>query len=609
MKSHVALLGMVLADASAGCAASTPADYDFGLGRDLKTISRRVGTEGESFLTITLPNFGRSLEQALDLGQVAPSHFQGFRKRGAIPSFGRGMLGLVFDKDTGTLLDNPCLEAIQGLRQVSYLFKKIEVPCADWRTTNAFRTFVKTDQSVQDSRLSKGDPLLVDFKRVSRLLFGHMLSELDREVYNGRVVPKHGPGSTSQRILGNAKYQQKVWTERLEEVFPAMDYLYASPRHYFDAIEDGVGPVWLDPGNEPPVRVVAVPKTLEKPRIIAIEPVHTQYVQQGLMEMFLEKLERNDTLLRQLIGFKDQDYSRDLVLRGSAGPNPSIATLDLSEASDRVSIQHVETLLGDYDWLCRSVFACRSSKAEVPGYGIRTLAKYASMGSALTFPLEAMVFTTLVFLGIENARGYRFTNRSQFRDFVGSVRIYGDDIIVPVEFAGSVVKSLEDFGLKVNPHKSFWNGMFRESCGMDAYDGHDVTVVKLTRPLPTLREHAEGIISAVSFRNHMYNRGYWHTARFLDELIGKLIPFPSVWETSPALGRHSFLGYETQRECPHLQRPLVKAAVVDALIPKSPLQDQEALLKFFLKRGDEPIFGKHLERAGRPDAVRIKLSG
>jgi hypothetical protein len=38
--------------------------------RDFKTVADRTKAEGDSFLTITLPNFGRDLDEALDLGQV-----------------------------------------------------------------------------------------------------------------------------------------------------------------------------------------------------------------------------------------------------------------------------------------------------------------------------------------------------------------------------------------------------------------------------------------------------------------------------------------------------------------------------------------------------------
>lgn len=597
MKSHVLLLNRVLEDSGTWCCTSTT--------RDLKTITRRIKDEGLSFLTITLPAFAKDFEQALDQELVDSTLFVGYAKNGRLPRFLGGFVSQVFDLTTGALLDEPSVNAIKCVRQICYLFHKLELPCSSQREKDAFRSFIECEQSVRDSMDSLASSDKEDFKRISRLLFGRMFSVIDRKIYDGECVPKHGPGATADRVRGNAKYSNKVWTDRLEEVFPAMDFLYSSIRHYLNDVEDGVGPVWLDPGAESPVRVVSVPKTLKTPRIIAIEPVHMQYVQQGLMEMIVEAIERHDNLLHHFIGFTDQQPNRDLACQGSR--DGDLATLDLSEASDRVSTLHVELLMDDYHWLTSAVFACRSSTAEVPGWGIHTLSKFASMGSALTFPLEAMVFLTIVFLGIEREHNAQMSEEL-ISEFIGKVRVYGDDIIVPVEYVRSVIDVLETFGLKVNINKSFWTGKFRESCGGDYYAGYDVTVIRSRRELPPSPKHVQEIISAVSLRNQVYLSGFWVTADFLDVWLGKIIPMPNVHDTSPGLGRYSHLGYESQRECPVLQRSLVKAAVVTSVIPKSHLGDHDALLKCFLKRGSEPFADrKHLERAGRPECVDMKL--
>jgi hypothetical protein len=237
------------------------------------------------------------------------------------------------------------------------------------------------------------------------------------------------------------------------------------------------------------------------------------------------------------------------------------------------------------------------------------------MGSALCFPIEAIVFTTIVFMAISKERkvplSYNFLS-----EYVGKVRIYGDDIIVPTEYVHCVIQHLEAFGLKVNSDKSFWTGKFRESCGKDYYDGQDVSYVKFRRMFPTSRKHVQEIESLVSFRNQLYYAGLWETCAFLDDYIKGLIPFPVVLPESPALGRHSFLGFETQRECRFLQRPLVKAFVVTPIIPESKLENYGALLKCLMNvegRKEDVVFNpvsidkEHLKRAGRPNAVNTKL--
>jgi hypothetical protein len=221
-----------------------------------------------------------------------------------------------------------------------------------------------------------------------------------------------------------------------------------------------------------------------------------------------------------------------------------------------------------------------------------------------------MVFLTIILMGIEEESGAQLSKQA-LKSLVGTVRVYGDDIIVPVEYVHTVIAKLEAFGLIVNGSKSFWTGKFRESCGKEYYDGTDVSVVRVRAALPTSRQHVPEIISTVSLRNQMYFAGNWETVKFLDEWLERLIPFPTVSPDSPALGRHTFLRYESnkgEKMCPDLHKPLVRAYRVSSRIPKSNLEDSGALLKYFLKRSAEPsVDRKHLERAGRPKRVDIKL--
>jgi hypothetical protein len=230
------------------------------------------------------------------------------------------------------------------------------------------------------------------------------------------------------------------------------------------------------------------------------------------------------------------------------------------------------------------------------------------MGSALTFPVEAMVFLVVVLIGIEKSARMPLTYQ-KVKSLVGSLRIYGDDIIVPVDYVPAVIASLESFGFKVNSNKSFWTGKFRESCGGEYYDGFDVTPVKFRRVFPTSRRCAEELISLVEFRNHVYYRGLWKTARYLDEKIGELLPyFPIVDDASAALGRHSFLQILPEKTSHgEIHGPVVRAFVPHSRPPSSKVSGDGALLKFFLKRGSTPSEEGHLERSGRPKSSSIKL--
>jgi hypothetical protein len=230
------------------------------------------------------------------------------------------------------------------------------------------------------------------------------------------------------------------------------------------------------------------------------------------------------------------------------------------------------------------------------------------MGSALCFPFEAMVFLTVVFLGIQRSLNTTLSLKD-IKSFEGSVRVYGDDIIVPVDHVDEVNRMLQTFGFVVNTGKSFWNGKFRESCGKEYYNGEDVSIVRCRQMFPTSPRDATGVISIVSLRNQLYWAGYWETCKWLDGVIkGVIRHFPVVLPSSPVLGRESVLGFETQRLHKHLHIPLVKGYVVSARPPRDFLDGSAALLKYFLKRGIEPSPDEdHLERSGRPQAVYTKL--
>jgi len=567
---------------------------------DIKTVHSRSEHEGLSFLTITLPAFGKDFQKSLDQGLVDRKSFQGFSWTAGLPRFLGGFLDQVFDRGSGVLLNDPNVEAILAIRQLSLLYSKILLPCSPARERDAMRGYVECDREVKinDSLMTESD--YSDFRRISDLLFRDVFSSLDRMIYNEDVVPKHGPGATADKLMGNQKYRVVTWTDRLQKVFSFENFLYPNARYVH---EDGV--TFLEPGAEQPVRVISVPKTMKTPRIIAIEPSYVQYAQQAILEPMVEMLEEHH-VLRQFLGFSDQGPNQILAEQGSRVGH--VASLDLSEASDRVSNQLVRELFRNYPNLLEGIEATRSRKADVPGEGVIRLAKYASMGSALCFPVEAMVFLTLVFLGIEKELNTRFTSRRQIMAFAGLVRVYGDDIIAPVDNVESVIHTLEHFGARVGMAKSFWIGRFRESCGKEYYDGNDVSIVKFRRLFPTSPSDGPGCISMVSFRNQLYKAGCWETVKYIDSKIRKVLKyFPVVEESSPVLGRISFLGYQSERECAQLHRPLVKGYVVGSVLPKNSLSEHGALLKFFLKRGGQPSADRrHLERSGRPLAVSIK---
>jgi len=610
MKSHMRLLERVLADAGTWCSTSTT--------RDLNTITRRVEHEGLSFLMITLPTFCTDFERSLSLGRVAPCGFLSFSKTKALPKLFKGLLELVFDSETGLLVDVPNKSAIFFVRQACLMFKKMLSPCSDARVADAYASYIDTNQGVcdweseNDSWLScfesgsqpfldhvmKVQPEVSSFQIVARYLWSRTFQ--DENFVAEALIPKHGPGATAERISGNSKFNLKSWHDRLELYFPSD--LFAIPSwNYIDQLQEVE---YLDPGREPPVRVIHVPKTLKAPRIIAIEPVCMMYTQQALMECSVDILE-NDPLYEGAIGFFDQTKNQNMALAGSL--DGSLATIDLKDASDRVSARLVHTMLASAPLFRDALFACRSTRADVPGYGVTPLFRFASMGSGMCFPIEAMLFYNIAISAIARSVGNRISSNLISR-ISKRVRVYGDDIVVPVEYVHLVMRELEWFNLRVNSNKSFYTGKFRESCGTDAYDGVPVTPVYVRNSYPSSLQDTSELLSTVSLRNQLYKAGCWKTAQYVTEQLEKLIPFPLVSDKSSLLGRHSFV-FENEggRWDKHLHQWLQLGHVVKTQRRRLPLDGVGALTKFFLKRGVEPFHDKeHLLYSGRPVAVYTK---
>jgi hypothetical protein len=363
---------------------------------------------------------------------------------------------------------------------------------------------------------------------------------------------------------------------------------------------------FLEPETERPVKVISVPKTMKSPRIIAVEPTAMQYAQQSVLQLIREAF--SHSMVESFIGFDDQTPNQRMAKEGSSSTD--LATLDLSEASDRVSHECVMNLLSSHPHFMGAVDACRSRNALLPSGDVISLAKFASMGSALCFPMEAMVFLVAVFLGIQEDLGLPLTRRT-ILSYVGRVRIFGDDIIVPKDHVRSVIAHLEALGLKVNTNKSFWNGKFRESCGKEYYDGADVSVVRCRRALPSSRRDVQEIVSTVSLRNQLFHAGLERSVDSLDRrMFGILKHFPVVRETSPVLGR---ITWDPNDLDPKMidSIPKVKGWKIRSVIPKNEISDWPALRKCLASleaRTDEiATSSDHLRRSGRPRVVDIKL--
>ncbi len=596
MKSLLHLWKMLAIDFGERCSVDTARDY--------KTVSSRVEHEGMEFLSITLPTYGKAFERWLELGSVEPSSLPNFKKRGDLPVFLQGFLLQVFNSD-GVIRGDASPDAVLAIRQLTGVFGKMFLPASAVRERNAKLAYLEVDDELEQTErnLASEPAMVLALRRIFAVVFGGILDQCDSDIAYGQVVPKHGPGGTADRLFGNKKFEMH-WTDRLEEFFKSDEFLIPNHRYL-----DVLGNVEFKPRNkELPVRVTAVPKTQKTPRLIAMEPTCMQYAQQAISSLLTKRIE-DDNVLQRIVRFSDQEPNQVLARRGSL--DGTLATLDLSEASDRVSNLLVKELFKPWPYLHGSIQACRSEKSEVAfdksSVITRDLVKFASMGSALTFPVEAMVFTTVIFYGIEQTLGRRLRRRD-IDSFCGRVAVYGDDIIVPIHYVSGVTHALESFGFKVNSNKSFWTGMFRESCGKDYFNGVDVSYVKFRKGYPSDTRDVLEVVSLVSFFNQVKHNHYTHTTNWLRKELVKLLGFfPKVSRDSEILGEWDDIEHDISRLCAKTHRPLTKGWLIRVHIPQNPLDGERALLKFFLKQGDKPLSREHLVRSGRSSGVSIIL--
>ncbi len=472
MKSQVVLLVALLETAGES--------LRFNPSRDIVTVVERVDHEGEPFMSIALPRLDDFLIEGLRDGFL-PS-LEGWKTQGHYPLFLRELWSRVFNSD-GVLLDDPCIHSISMIRQISRFHKKIFEVCDSDRVEAAIERFVQIDSELPSRRDIKSilDPYA---SHVAQVIFGRIMGEALSSPFEGA----HGPGAVAERLGSVSRWDFSTVSYRAQSLVgpenfrPNWESLLVNPPR------DG----------EIPARLVAVPKTAEKPRLISIEPSYNQFVQQSLQRKLKWLFEREALVC----SYVDQSRNRSLAKEGSI--SGQLATLDLSDASDRVAWPLVQELFGFNPAFIRYLALSRSPFVQLPDGKLVLLTKFASMGSALTFPVEAMVFTTLVITAICRAEGD--FSRSRIKTLARDRRrlsIYGDDIIVPVEYPALVIRDLEAVGLKVNKSKSFLSGKFRESCGFDGYDGQEVTPVYLRRRFPKNKIETEEMISSISFRNQM----------------------------------------------------------------------------------------------------------
>lgn len=224
-------------------------------------------------------------------------------------------------------------------------------------------------------------------------------------------------------------------------------------------------------------RFTTVPKSALVDRGICIEPSANIFLQLGVGSVLKRRLKRAG------VDLKEAEFWHQLMAK-QGSLTGELATIDLSSASDTVSLRLVEFLLPTewFQLLCmlRSPFTLVGKKQVY-------LQKFSSMGNGFTFELETLIFASLAY-----ACGAG--------DFGVDYSVFGDDIIVPTHMARDLVALLRYCGFKENPKKTFLTGHFRESCGGDFFIGQPVRA-------HNVKKTPEGPEDWISMANAIYRLG------------------------------------------------------------------------------------------------------
>lgn len=242
-----------------------------------------------------------------------------------------------------------------------------------------------------------------------------------------------------------------------------------------------------------------VPKDFRRSRVIGMEPVWRMAAQLSLKG----ELER---ALWTWVPFQSQERHRRNMSRSY---DYTLTTVDLSEASDRISYDLAQAILPS-SWF-RALDAARTKEYQTKN-GTGKTHSFALMGNGFCFPVLSAVCLAMAFVACCRAIGMPVSRQSfRWLQQCCGVSTFGDDLLVP-EIALPSLRSLLSYqGLKMNNEKS-GNGVFRECCGL--YEFLGLPPFELLR-LKNSGSDAAATLHLIALQNRLFSAGFFKSAEVL----------------------------------------------------------------------------------------------
>lgn len=303
----------------------------------------------------------------------------------------------------------------------------------------------ETDWGEVKDRLHRARPVTLDEFEITAIK--DELSLLGEPDLNS-VIGRFGPGATYEGFDAYDKWSRKG---RIPNLPPSFFRSSLYDQTNFQAFGPGI------------TKIAEVPKTIKSNRIVSSEPAMYMYAQLGVADWLTSRLH---AVFPQHISLYDAER-HNTALRW-----PSACSIDLSDASDHVSVRLVKSVLPQ---LWPVLATVRSTASLFPDGDCINLDTFAPMGSGVCFPVM-----TAVICGI-----LRYACRviHEERKCHTWFHVYGDDIIVPVSTYDFTLDLLERAGLVVNRRKSCCTLFYRESCGCELFCDSDITPAYIRDPL------------------------------------------------------------------------------------------------------------------------------
>lgn len=600
--------------------------------QSLTQIETLVNTRGVRVVYQDFPNAAKLFDRSLSTGYASLDELRktfGSLPKTNLPRIFHHLWVMIYTEE-GVLVNDPDPNVVLFIRQLLLMFKKIHRDCSEKATTDSLVEFKTLDEEVSEGIFPVWeDPLDLSYpvpKRRSRsnesvefdfyskksdrlstlmriaekvgyhdytpdeLMFKRWITSFADAfafvtcnfslLHTMDLIPSHGTGAVAGMPWGD-KFSFPFWSDKLSTVFPLEDFAALN----YASIKDLNGKFAR---RDIPVEIIPVPKTLKGPRIIGTECASRMYCQQAVRHWLKDQI-RPATF--GSVDIRSQARSQAFALKGSI--DGSYATIDLSSASDRLSCSLVEELFASNMSVLQALAASRATYYTIELPSGKTISgkmrKFSHQGSAVTFPVQSLAYYAIC-IAVWHWHRNIPVRYETVREASQHITVYGDDIIVPTDIYEPTIQALEEWGLKVNVGKSHGEtsprgDSFRESCGVDAFNGIDVTPTYI-RDFTYEVQKPESVIRFVEVGNNLHKAGYWNASTTLFSPSG--ISIPTTDDEQVPLAYYTFTsGISTTglrtRWNKQLHRREVRSLVPTTVGTKKERGGSESILQYILE--------------------------